>query len=699
MYAQKGEDVMPSIKTKNANRLIRASSPYLLQHAHHPIDWYPWSDEAFDRAQREDKPIFLSIGYSTCHWCHVMARESFEDEGVAELLNRYYIAVKVDREERPDVDQIYMAACQAIIGQGGWPLTVIMTPDQKPFFVGTYFPKTGRWGRPGLMDILKEVVNAWGEQREQINNRGSEVVYHLQNAGREREGPLNERILDEAYRELEESFDEKYGGFGFSTKFPLPHNLLFLLRYWKVSGEGRALEIVKKTLHSMARSGLYDHLGFGFHRYATDRRWAIPHFEKTLYDNALLAFLYVEAYQATGEEEYRRVGREIFTYIQRKMTSPEKAFFTAEDADSEGREGEFYLWTPGQVKEILGSEEGEVFCQAYGVTSRGDLRGKSILRLNAELGEAGQKGEILKKYRERLWREREKRVHPGKDDKILTSWNGLMIAALARGSQVLGDKKLAGMAADATHFILSKLRTARGRLLAVYREGVADQPAYVDDYAFLSWGLLELYGAIFEPWCLREAIELTRQLLSLFWDTRGGGLYFSGSDGEELIVRNKEIYDGAIPSGNAVACYNLLRLAKLTGDQQLKEKADQIFSAFGREISRAPSAHTFLMMALLFATAPSTEIIITGSPEGGQTKAMIQRINRYYLPHRLVVLHPGGDTGKELGRLVPMIKRLPPPEDNKSIAYLCSNFTCREPITDLDRLTTVLEGNNYSCKL
>ncbi len=689
---------MPDTAAVKTNRLINEKSPYLLQHAHNPVDWYPWGEEALGRAAGEDRPVFLSIGYSTCHWCHVMARECFEDEQVAELLNRHYISIKVDREERPDLDRIYMAACQAMIGSGGWPLTIIMTPDQKPFFAGTYFPKEKRWGQSGLLEILGQMADAWKNERENINSIGSKVIYYLQNSGETGEGTLNDEILKETYLELKKSFDQEYGGFGLSTKFPLPHHLLFLLRYWKFTGEKRALEMVTQTLFAMAGSALYDQLGFGFHRYATDRKWSLPHFEKTLYDNALLAYLYGEAFQATGEKYFHRIAREIFIYINREMTSPEKGFYSAEDADSEGLEGEFYLWTPKQVMNVLGQKEGEIFNRAFGISTRGNLRGKSIPN-PAEGPEetemagciSGWNGELLNRCREKLFAEREKRVHPGKDDKILTSWNGLMIAALAKGSRVLRDKNLAKTAVGAAKFVLSTLQSPRGRLLASYRGGHADHLAYVDDYAFLSWGLLELYETGFESWCLRQAIALSRQMLSLFWDDRAGGLFFSGSDGEELIVRSKEIYDGSTPSGNAVAAYNLLRLARLTGDKQFEEKGRKIFSAFAGEVNRNPSAHVFLMLAELFAVSPPVEIIILGDPGAGNTREMIDVLNSVYLPHKTVILYPGADSGRDLTALVPFIEDLPIGKTRETTAYLCRNFTCQRPIKDVNILRDSLK--------
>lgn len=449
-------------KQRYTNKLISEKSPYLLQHAHNPVDWFPWGDEAFEKAKGEEKPIFLSIGYSTCHWCHVMARESFEDDEVAELLNKHFVSIKVDREERPDIDMIYMNACQAMTGQGGWPLTVVMTPDKKPFFAGTYFPKESKWGRPGLMDILKQLIEVWEKERSRIDTVGNQVMRILQAQDHGTPGKLEESIIEEAFHEFSINFDVKYGGFGMAPKFPTPHNLLFLLRYWHKTGDNKALQMAEKTLEAMAKGGIFDHIGFGFHRYSTDGNWLVPHFEKMLYDNALLAYVYTEAYQATKKNLYKDIAGKIFTYVLRDMTSPEGGFYSAEDADSEGEEGKFYVWTPAEVEEVLGDEDGKWFCRTFDISSKGNFEGKSIPNLiNGKIVE----NDRVIRCREKLFSAREKRIHPHKDDKILTSWNGLMIAAFAKGARVFKDNTLCEAAERAVDFIFSKLINKEGRLL------------------------------------------------------------------------------------------------------------------------------------------------------------------------------------------------------------------------------------------
>ncbi|GAV24846.1 thioredoxin [Carboxydothermus islandicus] len=680
---------------RQPNRLIHEKSPYLLQHAYNPVDWYPWGDEAFKKALMEDKPVFLSIGYSTCHWCHVMERESFEDEEVADLLNKHFVAIKVDREERPDIDQIYMTACQAMTGQGGWPLTIIMTPEKKPFFAGTYFPKRSKWGRPGLIEILTEIAKLWETDREQLLTISKRLYEFMQAMPQSKKGDLTEEVLEKAYREFLGRFDSEYGGFGPAPKFPTPHNLIFLLRYWKRTGEEKALFMAEKTLEAMTRGGIYDHIGYGFHRYSTDREWLVPHFEKMLYDNALLAYTYLEAYQATKKEKYARVAREVFTYVKRKMTSPEGGFYSAEDADSEGVEGKYYVWTQDEVKKVLGPEEGELFCRVYDITPEGNFEGKNIPNLiHTDLESMAVKfgksleelTESLDRMRQKLYQEREKRVLPHKDDKILTSWNGLMIAALAKGARVLQDQELLNMAQKAAEFIFSKLRRDDGRLLARYREGEAAVLAYLDDYAFLIWGLIELYEASFEVRYLKLAVELTREMLKLFWDEKHGGLYFTGVDGEELITRPKEIYDGAMPSGNSVAALNLLRLGRMLGEEDFLQKAEEILSTFAGKVSEIPSAYSFYLLAYIFYLGPVKEVVVAGEPGGEDTRAMIEKINLAYLPNSVVLFHPIGDAGQEIQEIIPHIADKKPLPGERATVYVCENFSCKAPVVEVEML-------------
>ena len=673
----KEDDSMNNAKVPN--RLSKEKSPYLLQHAHNPVDWYSWSNEAFEKAKKEDKPIFLSIGYSTCHWCHVMEKESFEDEDVAELLNENFISIKVDREERPDVDHIYMSICQALTGSGGWPLTIIMTPEKKPFFAGTYFPKYNRYGHSGLMNILKMFKSTWLDNRDELVQLGNEIT---DIAKRPMvisvKGNINESIFEEAYTDFKNIFDKVYGGFGSSPKFPTPHNLMFLLRYWHATGEEYSLQMVEKTLDSMSRGGIFDHIGFGFSRYSTDKKWLVPHFEKMLYDNALLAIVYLETYQATGKDEYAQVARDIFTYILRDMTSPQGAFYSAEDADSEGEEGKFYVWDQREVTELLGDVDGKNLCIQFDITKRGNFEGKSIPNLIDK-----PRIKMDEKVRKSLFEYRNRRVHPYKDDKILTSWNGLMIAAMAIGSRITQDKSYIEAAEKSLEFIWSNLRNKEGRLLARYRDGDAAYPAYVDDYAFLIWGLIELYEATFKSEYLSKALDLNNDLIKYFWDEQSGGLFVYGQDSEELIVRPKEIYDGATPSGNAVATLNWLRLARLTGNHELDHKVAEQFDQFGDNIRSSPMGHTFSIMTYLSLTEPAKEVIIVGDMKDENTRKMIDTLQSKFSPNTVIMVKQENDN--ELIKLAPFIaehKNI----NNKATAYVCENFACQAPITDYNEL-------------
>ena len=589
------------------NRLAGEKSPYLLQHADNPVDWYPWGEEAFATAMEQNKPIFLSIGYSACHWCHVMEHESFEDEAVARLLNEHFISIKVDREERPDIDNIYMKVCQAMTGSGGWPLTVFMTPGGKPFFAGTYLPKKSKYGRPGMLELLPHMASLWKNDRERLEKIGDKAAEALESftvTGDERD--LSEKTLATAYSRLDASYDEVHGGFGGSPKFPTPHQLSLLLRYWERTGEKKALEIVGTTLRKMYGGGIYDHLGKGFHRYSTDAMWLVPHFEKMLYDEAMLAIAYLETYQATGNGFYEKVATEIFEYVLRDMTSPEGGFYSAEDADSEGEEGTFYVWTKREIMEALGEEDGKIFCMRYGVTDRGNFEGKNVLHISSDAdADEGSLGMM----KEKLFTIRSKRPRPMLDDKVLADWNGLMIAALARGARVTGKPEYAAAASKAADFILGGMRTSEGRLLHRYREGEAAIPGYLDDYAFLIWGLIELYEATFEARWLSEALELTGSMIELFGDSddEKGGFFFTGSDAEKLIVRTKEIYDGAVPSGNSVAALCLLRLGRMTGRTDLESAADALLKEFSGPFSGSAAAYTQMLIALDFALGPGRE--------------------------------------------------------------------------------------------
>ncbi len=679
-------------KTKTPNHLVTEKSPYLLQHAYNPVDWFPWSDSAFDKAKAEDKPIFLSIGYSTCHWCHVMERESFEDEKVAEVLNEGYVAIKVDREERPDIDHLYMTFCQAMTGQGGWPLTIIMTPEKKPFFAGTYFPKRGRMGIPGLIEILERVKESWSYDNSLLVGSGNEVTEAiLAESLTPQQGKLKPELLDEAFRTYRAAFDSSYGGFGRAPKFPSPHNLAFLLRYGKAEGDKEptvakeALRMVEKTLDSMYQGGLFDHIGFGFSRYSTDKKWLVPHFEKMLYDNALLSLVYVEAYQVTKKPLYREVAEKTFTYILRDMTSPEGAFYSAEDADSEGEEGKFYLLTPEEIIDILGEEKGQLFCRVYDISSQGNFEGKSIPNLldkNLEDSLIKDNLSLLEECRRQVFLAREKRIHPYKDDKILTSWNALMITAFAVGARVFDNKDYLAAAEKAVEFIFKHLQKPDGRLLARYRDNEAAYPGYLDDYSFLTWALIELYQTTYRPGYLKKALKLNSLMLKLFWDGENDGLFMVGEDGEALLARPKEIYDGATPAGNSVAAMNLLRLAALTGTHELHEKAEEIFLSCGGEVRESPSGYAFLLQAFLGSQKPFREIVIVSGTKTEKSKEMISVLQKKFLPD--TVSHYLSSQRDELLEVVPFLRNYNSIE-GKPTVYICENGTCSAPFVGSER--------------
>jgi len=688
------------------NHLIKETSPYLRQHAHNPVDWYPWGPEAFEKAQRENKPIFLSIGYSTCHWCHVMAHESFEHPEVARLMNEAFVSIKVDREERPDIDNVYMSACQVMTGSGGWPLSIILTPDKKPFFAATYIPREGRFGLIGMMELIPHIRELWATRRGEALSLSNKIATVLQQNSQDTHGEeLDEATLELAYEQLAKRFDGQHAGFSSTPKFPTPHNLLFLLRYWKRGGIKAALDMVEKTLQSMRRGGIYDHVGFGFHRYSTDSQWLVPHFEKMLYDQAMLAMAYTEAYQATGKEDYEKTAREIFTYVLRDMTAPEGGFCSAEDADSEGEEGKFYLWTQEEVRQALGNEEADSIAKVFNIEKDGNFveqaagrgSGINILHLRKTPGELASDLNLsqqdLQKHleiiRQKLFAYREKRVHPMKDDKILTDWNGLMIAALAKGAQAFDEPEYAEAARRAADFTLRGMRKPDGRLLHRYRNGQASIAANLDDYAFLVWGLIELYEAIFDVRYLKVALELTNDMLRHFWDEDGGGLYLTPDDGESLFVRKKEIYDGAIPSGNSVAMLNLLRLGRMTATSDLEEKAARIGSAFSGSVKQLPSAHTQLMVALDFGIGPCYEVVIAGKAQAGDTKTMVKALRTRFLPNKVVLLNPGERESPEIAKLAEFTKNQSS-IGGRATAYVCMNYNCKLPTTDINKMLELL---------
>lgn len=664
------------------NKLVNEKSPYLLQHAYNPVFWYPWSQEAFDKAKEEHKPIFLSIGYSTCHWCHVMERESFEDDEVAQLLNEHFIAIKVDREERPDIDHIYMNVCQTLTGSGGWPLSVFMDADKRPFFAGTYFPKEDKWGMQGLVSLLENVRKAWNNNSDYFKRSSEKIISIISKEEEVLNKEVTIDVIEAAFSQFQADIDYTYGGFGDSPKFPTPHNLYFLLRYWYNTKEESALWMVEKTLESMYKGGIFDHIGFGFSRYSTDDRWLVPHFEKMLYDNALLAIAYLETYQITNNTKYSQVAEQIFTYVLRDMTSLEGGFYSAEDADSEGVEGKFYLWSRDEVRDILGGPDGDKFCTIFDITSEGNFEGKNIPNMIGTDYESWN-DKFINECRDKLFQERKKRVHPHKDDKILTSWNGLMIAALSIGGKLLNNETYITAAENAYSFIRTNLIREDGRLLARYRDGEAAFNGYVDDYAFLIWGLIELYEATFKPEYLKKAMELNKDLIKYFWDTKNGGLFVYGSDSEQLITRPKEIYDGATPSGNSVSALNLFRLARLTGDFELEEYANHILKTFGHSIANYPKAYSYALIAMLFAKSGSKEVVIVADKMTEEANKMIDLVQEDFHPFTISLVYSGEtETIKDLAPFVSKYQTV----NGKPTAYICENFSCQAPVTDTNVL-------------
>ena len=674
----------------NYNKLKTEKSPYLLQHAKNPVNWYPWGEKAFEKAKSEDKPIFLSIGYSTCHWCHVMAHESFEDPYVAKLLNEVFISIKVDREERPDIDKIYMTVCQLMTGSGGWPLTIIMTPDKKPFFAGTYFPKESRFGRIGIIDLIKRIDSLWKNERKKLIESSEKIIFALQDVNTESPGnSLTKNVLNNTYSQLSSRFDKKNGGFGTTPKFPTPHNLMFLLRYWKRTGDENALAMVEKTLKQMRMGGIYDHIGFGFHRYSTDSDWLVPHFEKMLYDQALLTLSYLEAYQATNKKEYANNAEEIMTYVLRDMTSPEGAFYSAEDADSEGEEGKFYVWSKKEIEEILGADKAEIFSKIYNVYVDGNFldeatkrkTGKNILHL--QFGSTNSLNFDLESTRKQMFEVRKKRIRPHKDDKVLTDWNGLMIAAFAKAGYILNEPKYIRTAKKAVNFIFNQMKNSDGRLLHRYREGGADILAFLDDYAFLIWGLINLYEATFETIYLERAISLMEKQLELFWDSSIGAFFFTPKDAESLLVRQKESYDGAIPSGNSVSMLNLLRLAQLTGNDDFEKKADFIGRVFADNIRSNPVANSFMMIAVDYAVGPTYSLVIAGDEGKEDTESMLNAIRERFLPNKALIYRPSNKTKPKIDDLSNFVQFFDKFE-GKATAYVCINKTCKAPTNDIN---------------
>ncbi|WP_017434056.1 thioredoxin domain-containing protein [Saccharococcus caldoxylosilyticus] len=677
------------------NRLIREKSPYLLQHAYNPVDWYPWGEEAFAKAKKENKPIFLSIGYSTCHWCHVMAHESFEDEEVAAILNEKYISIKVDREERPDIDSIYMRVCQMLTGHGGWPLSVFLTPEGKPFYAGTYFPKRSRYGQPGFIDVLTKLYHKYRENPNEIERMAEQITEALRQsvrtAGAER---LSLEAVEKAYRQLSGSFDTVYGGFGGAPKFPIPHMLMFLMRYYQWKRDERALLMVEKTLNGMANGGIYDHIGYGFARYSTDAMWLVPHFEKMLYDNALLVIAYTEAYQLTKNERYKEIAEQIIEFVKREMTSNDGAFYSAIDADSEGVEGKYYVWAPDEVINVLGTELGELYCRVYDITEEGNFEGKNVPNLiHTRMDRIARQyrmaeeelHEKLEEARKRLFAERSLRVYPHVDDKILTAWNALMIAALAKAAKVYKRRDYLQMAERALSFVETNL-FQNGRLMVRYRDGEVKHKGIIDDYAFLVWAYIEMYEATLGLSYLQKAKACTEQMISLFWDEEHGAFFMTGSDAEELIVQEKEIYDGALPSGNSVAAVQLIRLARLTGDLTVLEKAETMYKVFQRQVEAYESGHTFFLQGLLLLEAPTVEVVLFGKQGDEKREQLIQKWQDTFVPNVFLL---AAELPDDFAKIAPFAAEYEPLGEETTV-YVCENFSCQQPTTDVESVAKQL---------
>ena len=681
---------------KFTNRLIHETSPYLLQHAHNPVDWYPWGEEALSRAKKEDRPILLSIGYSSCHWCHVMEKESFENEEIAGIMNLRFINIKVDREERPDLDELYMNAVQVMTGSGGWPMTVFLTPDLIPFHAGTYFPPEDRGRMPGFSKVLVVVSDYYRSHREEVEKMEAQLKQALRQIVEviPSQESVSDKVLSKAFNALESQFDPIYGGFGNAPKFPSSMALTFLLRYWKSTGSKKALEMVEKSLEKMANGGIYDHLGGGFHRYSVDERWLIPHFEKMLYDNALLARTYFEAYQATKKERYRRVGEEILNYVLREMKSPNGGFYSTQDADSEGEEGKFYVWTRDEIKGVLGKEKGTPFCAYYGVATEGNFEGgRSVLNIASTLEKVSQLygmpvaelEKVLIEGRQKLYAERERRARPGRDEKILTSWNGLMISSFVDGFRVTGNEKYLKGAVEAARFIWEMRKD--GHVVRVFSRGKSQVKGYSEDYAFFTQALIDLYEATFETEWLKEAEDLNRRMIDQFWDEKNGGFFFTGKENESLIARSKNPYDNAIPSANSVAVFNLIKLGHLTGEESLKQKAEQILHLFYNFLDQHPSGFAQMLSGLCFFLNPE-EIGIIGSKSDLKTQSMLKEIYLAYLPNKILNLRDPQEPIKE--KWFPFLTEKGIPE--VPTTFVCKGFTCLPPVRNEEELKKILEG-------
>ena len=691
----------PRGSDRPANRLAGETSPYLLQHARNPVDWFPWGPEALARARAEDRPIFLSIGYSACHWCHVMERESFENPDVARIMNAHFVNVKVDREERPDLDQVYMAAVQAMTGQGGWPMSVFLTPDLEPFFAGTYFPPTDARGMAGFPRVLLSVHRAWTERRDEIRQSAAGMAEHLRKAadlgaGRESSGPLSTELLDRAATALIRSLDARNGGFGAAPKFPHPMDLRLLLRQHARTGDAQALHAATFTLGKMARGGIYDHLGGGFSRYSTDERWLVPHFEKMLYDNALLTSAYVEAFQITGEPSFAATARETLDYVLGRMTDPDGPFYSTEDADSEGKEGKYYVWSLGEVLDVLGTDKGRNFALTYDVSAQGNWERSNILNPPRPIAESARDlgrdpAELaaeLAESRAALLAVRERRVPPGKDTKVLVAWNGMAIAALAQAGRALAEPRFLEAAEKAAGFLLGRLRTPEGRLLHTYKDGVARVDGFLDDYACLIDGLTRLYEATGAPHWIEAAVGLADVMIAEFRCPDRGGFFYTGESHEVLLTRQKDLFDAATPSGNGMAATALLRLAALTGREDFDRVGREAVEAAAVVLESAPAAGGQTLLALDLMLAPSRELAIVAGDDPGEFATVLNAAFARFRPHAVVAPSPAESHG-ELSRFLPVLQDRPA-LDGRVTLYDCEARTCQAPISGVAAVVAAL---------
>lgn len=670
------------------NRLANETSPYLLQHRDNPVDWYPWGPEALERARAQDRPILLSVGYSACHWCHVMEHESFEDEETARLMNDWFVPVKVDREERPDIDSIYMSAVQQMTGHGGWPMTVFITPDGEPFYGGTYYPKEPRYGMPSFQQVLAGVHDAWVNRRDAVGQSARALTDAVRENTdlRPPAGSVDASVLDRAFQSLETRFDEGWGGLAGAPKFPQPLALEFILRYWKRTGNADALRFVEVTLRRMASGGIYDHLGGGFARYSVDAHWLVPHFEKMLYDNALLVRVYLHAWQATGAPEYRAVAEDVLRWVINEMTSPEGGFYSALDADSEGEEGRFYLWTPAQVDEVLGAEDGAVVRAWWGVTEEGNFEGRTILHAWRSVEGAAQEAgvtperlmETVSRARPLLYEARSHRVWPGLDDKVLTSWNAMMLHAFADAARATGEEMYRQIAVRSAEFLLGRLRVD-GRLMRTYKEGGSARiPAFLEDHALLADALIALYEATFDARWLREARALADEVIARFWDEGEGVFHDTAADAEALVVRPRDLWDNATPSGTSAATLMLLRLGEMTGEEGYRAVAERVLGGMAEVAARAAAGFGNLLSAVDFHLSTPTGIAIVGTPGEAETDALLAVAARAYLPNAVTALRrPEEDDGD--GALIPLLRDRPM-IGGRATAYVCERLACQMPV-------------------